>query len=86
MAPDQAVNGLPQPVQRWGPVSTSPELAARLVGYSDSISGRANLMAATQAVLTGRGDRQRPEDNFGFTLAADQHFRAPAQRLNGDIS
>ena len=29
---------------------------------------------------------QRPEDNFRFTVADDQELRAPAQRLNRDIS
>ena len=52
MTPDQAVNGLLRPVQRRGRVSTSPELAARLVGYTDSIRLQADLMAAVRAALT----------------------------------
>jgi hypothetical protein len=50
--PDQAVNGPLRPLQRREQVSTSPEVAARLVGYADSIRLQADLMAAAQAALT----------------------------------
>jgi hypothetical protein len=47
----KALNGLLRPYN-GGWVSTSPELAARLVGYTDNIRLQADLMAAVQAALT----------------------------------
>jgi len=45
-----------------------------------------DLMGAVQAAMADWGRPPAPEDNFRSTVDGDLEVRAPAQRLNRDIS